>query len=82
MRLIYCDMLGESVEFGLIAVMNLTHARKNVTDKRIGYLCASLFLNPDHQLTTLLINSFRRDLASKDDTVVSGRQFIFVEYAG
>jgi hypothetical protein len=71
MRLIYCDMLGESVDFGLIAVLNLTQAKKNGIDKRIGYLCASLFLNPNHQLTTLLINSFRMDLISKDDAVVS-----------
>lgn len=36
LRLIYCEMLGEQVDFGLMVVMSLTQARRNIVDKRLG----------------------------------------------
>jgi hypothetical protein len=71
MRLIYFFMLGEDVEFGFVVVCSLTIVRKNAVDKRLGYLCAALFLHSAHPMTTLLLASFQRDLQSSNDYEVS-----------
>jgi len=35
-RLIYCDMLGHSVEFGYIHAVKLAQSGKNIWEKRAG----------------------------------------------
>jgi Adaptin N terminal region len=62
-RLIYCEMLGHDASFGYIQAVNMTQ-QPQLINKRVGYLACSLFLNPDHELMVLLVNSFLRDLAS------------------
>lgn len=58
----YCEILGVHVAFGYMVAINLMQMRARLIDKRVGYLAASLFLHPQHELVTLCINSFRRDL--------------------
>jgi len=62
-RMIYCEMLGHDASFGYIQAVNMTQ-QPQLINKRVGYLACSLFLNPDHELMVLLVNSFLRDLAS------------------
>eukprot|EP01125_Pyxidicula_operculata_P002378 TRINITY_DN12256_c0_g1_i1.p1 TRINITY_DN12256_c0_g1~~TRINITY_DN12256_c0_g1_i1.p1 ORF type:complete len:1205 (-),score=382.26 TRINITY_DN12256_c0_g1_i1:22-3636(-) len=69
-RLMYCEMLGQSVPFGYMVVLSLTQVRSRLIDKRIGYICASLFLHPEHSMTTLCVNSFRRDLESTNNAEI------------
>lgn len=61
----YCEMLGVHVAFGYMVAINLMQMRARLIDKRVGYLAASLFLQPQHELVTLCINSFRRDLQAR-----------------
>lgn len=64
-RLIYCEMLGHEAPFGYIHAVNLTQS-SNLLEKRVGYLAVSLFLNPNHELMLLLINTLQRDLRSSN----------------
>lgn len=62
--MMYCEMLGQPVEFGYILVLQLTQMRARLIDKRVAYVCGSLFLRPQDQMITLWVNSFIRDLKS------------------
>ena len=53
-RMMYCEMLGHRVEFGYIHAVNLTQ-RPTLTEKRTGYLAASLFLDSASELLILLV---------------------------
>jgi len=62
-RAVYAEMLGHDASFAYIHAVKLTH-EKNLMAKRIGYLTCNLFLNKDHELMLLLINTMQRDLQS------------------
>ena len=68
-RMMYCEMLGHRVEFGYIHAVNLTQ-RPTLTEKRTGYLAASLFLDSASELLILLVNTLQRDLKSTNHWVV------------
>lgn len=63
-RMMYCEMLGQPVEFGYILILQLTQMRARLIDKRVAYVCGGLFLRPTDQMITLWVNSFIRDLKS------------------
>lgn len=63
-KLIYCEMLGHKVEFGYFFVVGLTQMQNRLVDKRIAYICGSLFLRPNDEMTCLWVNCFGRDLIS------------------
>lgn len=62
-RMMYCEMLGHRVEFGYIHAVNMAQ-RPALTEKRTGYLAATLFLNSSSELLILLVNTLQRDLKS------------------
>ncbi|XP_071504361.1 AP-4 complex subunit epsilon-1-like [Diadema antillarum] len=62
-RLIYCEMLGQSANFSYIHALKM--AQQGVLlNKRVGYLAVGLFLHPQHELILLLINTIQKDLHS------------------
>jgi AP-4 complex subunit epsilon-1 len=65
-KLIYCEMLGHKVEFGYFFVVGLTQMQNRLVDKRIAYICGSLFLRPNDEMTCLWVNCFGRDLISQN----------------
>ena len=64
-RLIYCEMLGQSVPFGYMLALNCTQYPV-LSVKRTGYLATALFLNPDHELNLLNTNTLRKALDSSN----------------
>lgn len=64
-KLLYIYMLGYDIEFGHIEAVNLLSADK-YSEKHTGYLACTLLLNEGHELLTLITNSIKRDLASRD----------------
>lgn len=69
-RGLYCEMLGYPVPFVYIHALNMTQSQR-LLDKRVGYLCTSMFLHDDHELLLLLLNSVRKDLDSTNILEVS-----------
>lgn len=63
-------MLGYPVPFVYIHALNMTQSQR-LLDKRVGYLCTSMFLHDDHELLLLLLNSVRKDLDSTNILEVS-----------
>ena len=68
-RALYCEMLGHPAPFAHIHAVELTQ-KKKLRQKRIGYLCAAVFLHENHELNILMINSFIRDLNESTSTVL------------
>lgn len=68
-RLIYAEMLGHDASFGYIRAVELT-ANNDAESKRVGYLCSSLCLSPDHQFRFMLVNVMSGDLSSANQLVV------------
>jgi AP-2 complex subunit alpha len=64
-KLLYIYMLGYDIDFGHIEAVNLLSADK-YSEKHTGYLACTLLLNENHELVTLITNSIKRDLASRD----------------
>ncbi|KAH7428459.1 hypothetical protein KP509_09G002800 [Ceratopteris richardii] len=62
-RLVYVEMLGHDASFGYIQAVKMTHD-DNLLLKRTGYLAVTLFLNEDHDLIILIINTIQKDLRS------------------
>ncbi|XP_028397064.1 AP-4 complex subunit epsilon-like [Dendronephthya gigantea] len=60
-RLIYCEMLGHDASFGYINAIKYSE-QSALLDKKTGYLAASVFLNRNHSLVCLLINTIQKDL--------------------
>ena len=58
-RLLYVEMLGHDASFGYIKAVEFT-AATNLLQKRVGYLCASLTLSPEHEFRFMLINQLQR----------------------
>ncbi|CEG73404.1 hypothetical protein RMATCC62417_08795 [Rhizopus microsporus] len=66
-RLIHCFMLGYSVDFGVIYAIMATQSGENALDKRVGYLACTLFLEKDHELCIMMINTLQKDLKSQNE---------------
>ncbi|VFQ63171.1 unnamed protein product [Cuscuta campestris] len=69
MRLVYIEMLGHDASFGYIHAVKMTHD-DNLQLKRTGYLAVTLFLNEDHDLIILIVNTIQKDLKSDNYLVV------------
>jgi AP-4 complex subunit epsilon-1 len=70
-RMMYAEMLGHDASFGHIHAVNVAQ-QTSLVSKRVGYLASTVCLNSAHELTTLLVNTFRRDLKSSNHMEVSG----------
>lgn len=68
-RLVYIEMLGHDASFGYIHAVKMTHDDSLVL-KRTGYLAVTLFLNEDHDLIILIVNTIQKDLKSDNYLVV------------
>lgn len=68
-RLVYVEMLGHDASFGYIHAVKMTHD-DTVSHKRTGYLAVTLFLNEDHDLIILIVNTIQKDLRSDNYLVV------------
>ncbi|GKV10504.1 hypothetical protein SLEP1_g21853 [Rubroshorea leprosula] len=68
-RLVYVEMLGHDASFGYIHAVKMTHD-DNLLVKRTGYLAVTLFLNEDHDLIILIVNTIQKDLKSDNYLVV------------
>lgn len=62
-RIIFCSIIGYDVSFCLIHAVNLAQQGVGL-DKRIGYLAATLLLDPDHEMSVLMVGTLQRDLRS------------------
>ena len=69
-RSIYVEMLGQDASFAYIKAVELC-ASTSITQKRAGYLAASLFLSPDHEFRFMLVNQIQRDMKSSNALEVS-----------
>lgn len=65
-RLIHCYMLGYSVDFSIIYAIMASQSGESALDKRVGYLACTLFLQRNHELGIMLINTLQRDLKSQN----------------
>jgi AP-4 complex subunit epsilon-1 len=54
-------MLGHDASFGYIQAIKMTHDN-NLLLKRSGYLVVTLFMNEDHDLIILIVNTIQKDL--------------------
>ncbi|KAF7127224.1 hypothetical protein RHSIM_Rhsim11G0037700 [Rhododendron simsii] len=68
-RLLYVEMLGHDASFGYIHAVKMTHDDA-LSLKRTGYLAVTLFLNEDHDLIILIVNTIQKDLKSDNYLVV------------
>ncbi|KAF5815696.1 putative adaptor protein complex AP-4, epsilon subunit [Helianthus annuus] len=68
-RLVYIEMLGHDASFGYIHAVKMTHD-DSLFLKRTGYLAVTLFLNEDHDLIILIVNTIQKDLKSDNYLVV------------
>ena len=62
-------MLGHNADFGHIHAVNMSQ-QTNLVAKRVGYLASCVCLHSGHELTTLLVNTMRRDLKSSNHVEV------------
>ncbi|CAK9138802.1 unnamed protein product [Ilex paraguariensis] len=69
LRLVYVEMLGHDASFGYIHAVKMTHD-ESLLLKRTGYLAVTLFLNEDHDLIILIVNTIQKDLKSDNYLVV------------
>ncbi|KAI3914183.1 hypothetical protein MKW92_002776 [Papaver armeniacum] len=69
LRLVYVEMLGHDASFGYIHAVKMTHDDSLVL-KRTGYLAVTLFLNEDHDLIILIVNTIQKDLKSDNYLIV------------
>lgn len=69
LQAMYFEMLGHPTPFAYIHAVKLLQ-QGNLRQKLIGYLAASVFLHPNHELTLLLINSIQRDLSSNVSLII------------
>lgn len=68
-RLMYIEMLGHDASFGYIHAVKATH-EPDLTMKRVGYLATSAFLDENHDLIILIVNTVQQDLKSDNYLVV------------
>ena len=65
LRLIYLEMLGHDASFGHIHAVKAC-VEPEVAVKRAGYLATTSFLDENHDLIILIVNTVQRDLKSDD----------------
>lgn len=65
-KLLYMYILGWNVEFGHLEAVNLLSSNK-YSEKQIGYLGVTLFLNENHEILHLAVNSIRKDLLDSNE---------------
>ncbi|XP_077483627.1 AP-4 complex subunit epsilon-1-like isoform X1 [Amblyomma americanum] len=69
LQAMFLEMMGHPTPFAYVHAVKLLQ-QGQLSQKLIGYLATSAFLDPKHELVVLLINSIQRDLASKVSLVV------------
>lgn len=69
LQAMYLEMLGYPTPFAYVHAVKLLQ-QGQLSQKLIGYLATTVFLDPSHELVVLLINSIQRDLTSKVSLVV------------
>ena len=69
LRLMYLEMLGHDASFGHIHAVKAC-VESDIAIKRAGYLATTSFLNEDHDLIILIVNTVQQDLKSDDYLVV------------
>jgi AP-4 complex subunit epsilon-1 len=67
-RSIYVEMLGQDASYAYIRAVELC-ASTSISQKKVGYLAASLCLSPEHEFRFMLVNQIQRDM--KRSAVVS-----------
>lgn len=65
-KLLYIYMLGYEIDFGHMEAVNLLTSEK-YSEKHLGYLACTLFLNEEHELLTLITNSIKMDVNSHNE---------------
>ncbi|KAK6543329.1 hypothetical protein TWF694_000082 [Orbilia ellipsospora] len=65
-KLLYIYILGWNVDFGHLEAVSLISASK-YSEKQIGYLAVTLFLNENHDLLHLVVNSIKKDLMDNNE---------------
>ncbi|KAI5809297.1 adaptin N terminal region-domain-containing protein [Pyronema omphalodes] len=65
-QLLYIYILGWNVDFGHLEAVNLVSATK-YSEKQIGYLAVTLFLNEKHDFLHLVVNSIKKDLEDHNE---------------
>ncbi|KAJ2547652.1 clathrin associated protein complex large subunit, partial [Coemansia sp. RSA 1933] len=68
-KLLYIYLLGFPVQFGQLECLKLA-ASPRFSDKRVGYLGVTLFLDEKQEILTLLTNSLKSDMHNPDDYIV------------
>ncbi|KAJ1667980.1 clathrin associated protein complex large subunit [Coemansia sp. RSA 1813] len=68
-KLLYIYLLGFPVQFGQLECLKLA-ASPRFSDKRVGYLGVTLFLDEKQEILTLLTNSLKSDMNNPDDYIV------------
>lgn len=64
-RSIYVEMLGQDASYCYIRAVELC-ASTAISQKKVGYLAASLCLSPDHEFRFMLVNQIQRDMKSSN----------------
>uniref|UniRef100_A0A060TA02 AP-2 complex subunit alpha n=1 Tax=Blastobotrys adeninivorans TaxID=409370 RepID=A0A060TA02_BLAAD len=65
-KLIYMYILGYEIDFGHSEFVSLLSSSK-YSEKQVGYLAISLFLNENSPMLDMVLNSTRKDLQSLND---------------
>lgn len=65
-KLIYIYILGHDVNFGHLESISLISSN-TYSEKQIGYLAVSIFLNENSEILHLVINSIQKDLNIMND---------------
>jgi AP-4 complex subunit epsilon-1 len=60
-RSLYVEMLGLDASFAYIRAVELC-ASTSISQKKVGYLAASLCLSPQHEFRFMLVNQIQRDM--------------------
>eukprot|EP00898_Chlorokybus_atmophyticus_P003775 jgi/Chlat1/4399/Chrsp29S04536 len=68
-RLGYVEMLGHDASFGYIHAVKLAND-PSLMLKKVGYLAVTLFLDENHELIILILNTVQRDLRSDNHLIV------------
>ncbi|KAG5524540.1 hypothetical protein RHGRI_031261 [Rhododendron griersonianum] len=68
-RLLYVEMLDHDASFGYVHAVKMTHDAALLL-KQTVYLAVTLFLNKDHNLIILIINTIQKNLKLDNYLVV------------
>lgn len=64
-RSLYVEMLGQDASFAYIKAVELC-ASTSISQKRVGYLAATLCFSPTHEFRFMLVNQIQRDMTRYD----------------